>query len=195
MKTVSRKVWFGAAVCVGLLLVSTASAWYGGPWGRPYGSGAMTYERQNMMSDHGWAMRGLSEMFEGRRAFNREEAVRLARELEAGLGDQLIRNYAPGTWVAGSRTAPWTWRHFGAFKGYAVGAEQSAARLADALEKEPTTEEIQQEGVWMTSPPRRGIGRWHHLRDDRVSLDAIREYSQLNATCHSCHGLFRGGRW
>lgn len=195
MKSMNRKIGWVVAVGVGLLLFSTASAWWvGDPWYRPYGSGAVTYERQNEMRRHGWSMQDLAAMFEGRRAFNRDEAVRLARELESGLGDEMLANFAPGTRVAGSRVAPWVWRDFGAFRGYATGSRQAAADLAEALENAPTGDEVQQQGAWMTSR-RPGHGCWAHLRDDRVSLQAIQAYSKLNANCHSCHMLFRGGRW
>lgn len=194
MKTAHRKRMTGiVAIGVGLLLMGTANAWYGSSWYRPYGSGAMTYERQNMMRGHGYVMRELSGMFEGRQVFDRDEAVRLARELEEGFGDNLLGNYAPDSWVAGSRTAPWTWRNFGAFKGYAEGARQSSARLAEALAKQPTGEEVQQEGVWI--PPGMRYDRWGQQRGGLISMPAIQEYSRLNATCHSCHMAFRARRW
>lgn len=195
MKKLSKKFWFGTAVAIGLLLVSSASAWWGGnPWYQRYGSGQATYERQNLMRHHGWSMQELSSMFEGRRAFDRDEAVRLARELEAGLGEAMLHNFSPGTRVAGSRVSPWVWRDFGAFRGYAIGAGQAAGRLAEALAEAPDSDEISQQGVWLTS--RRPVpGRFSHLRDDQVSMDAIRAYNQLDATCRSCHMGFRGYRW
>ena len=42
-----------AALAAGLLIPGTASAWYGDPWYRPYGSGAMVYKRLNMLHGHG----------------------------------------------------------------------------------------------------------------------------------------------
>ena len=195
MKTTDKRRFLGvAAVVAGLLFMGSASAWYGGPWYRPYASGAVTYERQNMMRGHGYTMQELATMFEGRRMFNRDEAVRLARELESGFGDNLIRNYPPGAVVAGSRTLPSTWNNFGAFKGYAEASKQSAARLAEALEKEPTAQDVQKQGVWVPGP-RMGYGDRRHRLEGLVSMEAIQEYSRLNATCHSCHMLFRGGRW
>jgi cytochrome c556 len=195
MKPTSKQIRWGVAIGVGLMLVSTAAAWWGGsPWYRPYGSGAVTYERQNDMRRHGWSMQDLASMFEGRRAFNREEAVRLARELEADLGDEMLANFAPGTRVAGSRVTPWLWRDFGAFRGYALGSKQAAAELAEALETAPTDDEIQSQGAWVTSR-RPGYARWSHLSDDMVSMQAIESYTRLNANCHSCHIMFRGYRW
>lgn len=195
MKAMSKNIWLGVTALIALTLVGTASAWwYGDPLYRPYGSGAVTYERQNVMREHGWAMQDMASMFEGRRAFNRDEAVRLARELEATLGDEMLKNFAPGTRVAGSRVTPWVWRDFGAFRGYAIGAQQAAADLASALEQAPTSDEVEQQGAWMTSR-RPAVGRFSHLSDDMVSMQAIQAYTRLNANCHSCHVMFRGWRW
>jgi len=195
MKAMSKKIWPGVTAVIALTLVGTASAWwYGDPLYRPYGSGAVTYERQNVMREHGWAMQDMASMFEGRRAFNRDEAVRLARELEATLGDEMLKNFAPGTRVAGSRVTPWVWRDFGAFRGYAVGAQQAASDLASALEQAPTSNEVEHQGAWMTSR-RPAVGRFGQLSDDVVSMQAIQAYTRLNANCHSCHAMFRGGRW
>ena len=195
MKSMSKRIWRAAAIGLGLVRVGTAGArWGGNPWYTPYGSGAVTYERQNDMRRHGWSMKDLASIFEGRRAFNREEAVRLARELEADLGDEMLKNFAPGTRVAGSRVTPWLWRDFGAFRGYALGSRKAASELADALETAPTGDEIQRQGAWLTSR-RPGYSRWSHLGDDMVSMDAIQAYTRLNANCHSCHMMFRGYRW
>jgi cytochrome c556 len=182
-----------AALGAGLLVAGTASAWYGDPWYRPYGSGAVTYERQNIMRRHDYTMRELADMLQGRRVLDRAEAARLARELEAGFGQNLIRNYPPGTVVAGSRTAPSTWRHFGAFRGYAEAAKQASARLAEALEQESTAQDVEQTASWV--PPRRmGFGPGRHRRADRVPMEVVQEFGRLNATCYSCHMLFRGPR-
>lgn len=195
MKAMSKNIWLGVAATVALMLVNNASAWwYGDSWYRPYGSGAVTYERQNVMRDHGWAMQDMASMFEGRRAFNRDEAIRLARKLEATLGDEMLKNFAPGTRVAGSRVTPWVWREFGAFRGYAIGARQAAEDLASALEQAPSSDEAEQQGAWMTSR-HPAMRRWSHLSDDLVSIQAIQAYTRLNANCHSCHTMFRGGRW
>lgn len=194
MKVTHRKRGLGAAALVaGVLVMGSASAWYGGPWYRPLGSGAMTYERQTLMREHGYAMDDLSRMFVGRRTFDRDEAIELAKELEAGFGSNLLKDFAPGAVVAGSRTAPWTWRNFGAFQGYTEAARRSAARLVKALETEPTAQTISREGVWVPGGGRAlaplGMG------DGAIPLEAVREYSRLNATCYSCHMLFRGLRW
>ena len=194
MRNTDRKRLFGiAALGAGLLVLGTAGAWYGDPLYRPYGSGAVTYERQNMMRKHAYAMGQLADMLQGRHLLNRDEAVRLARDLEAGFGDSLIKNFPPGTVVAGSRTAPRTWRYFGAFRNNAEAAKQAAARLAEALEKEPSVQDAQQLPVW--GPPRRmGYGGRGHRPVGLVSMEVIQEFDRLNATCNSCHMLFRGWR-
>lgn len=178
----------------GMLVSATAAAWYGAPWYRPYGSGAMVYERQTIMRKHGYAMEDLSRMFDGRGAFNRDEAIRLARDLEEGFSGELVANTAPGTLVAGSRTAPWTWRHFGAFQGYNEAARQSAARLAESLAESPTAADATDRGIWIPGgrPMHRRVGFGH---DGAIPLKAVEEYQRLHATCYSCHVQFRGLRW
>jgi cytochrome c556 len=195
MNVTNKTRWFGAAaLAAGLLMMGTASAWYGYPWYRPSGAGAMTYERQNMMRHHGHAMEDLSRMFGGRQAFNREEAVRLAKELEEGFGTKLLKNYAPGAVVAGSRTAPWTWRNFGTFQGYAEAARQSAERLIEALENESGDDAAASRAIWVPGG-RRAVGPLGFGRDGPIPLQAVQEHGRLNATCYSCHVHFRGVRW
>ena len=195
MKVTKRTRWFGAAAMVaGMLLMGTATAWYGGPWNRPYGAGAVTYERQNMMRDHGHAMEDLSRMFQGRRSFDREEAIRLAKELEAGFGTSLLKNFAPGAVVAGSRTAPWTWRNFNTFEGYSKAAGASATRLVGALEDVPDDEAAAEQAIWIPGGTR-VIGPLGFGRDGPIPLTVVQEHGRLNATCNACHFYFRGARW
>lgn len=195
MKVTKRTRWFGAAAMVaGMLLMGTATAWYGGPWYRSHGAGAVTYERQNMMRDHGHAMEDLSRMFQGRRSFDREEAIRLAKELEEGFGTPLLKNFAPGAVVAGSRTAPWTWRNFGAFEGYSKAASQSAARLVQALENESDDAASSDQTIWVPGGMR-VVGPLGFGRDGPMPLGAVQEHGRLNATCNACHFYFRGARW
>jgi hypothetical protein len=132
-------------------------------------------------------------MIEGRRTLNRDEAVRLARELEVGFGDALIQNFAPGTVVAGSRVVPWAWRDFGAFRGYAEAAKQASAGLAEALEAQPSAQDVQQVGVG--GPPRGwGYGPRGPRWADPVSIEVMQAFGRLDATCYSCHASFRGLR-
>jgi cytochrome c556 len=139
-------------------------------------------------------MEDLSRMFDGRRAFDRDEAIRLATELGDGFSGELVKSTPPGALVAGSRTAPWTWNNFGTFQGYNEAARQSVDRLVEALKREPGGASDPQGGVWMPGG-RRAMGPLGFGRDGAIPLEAVREYSRLHATCYSCHMLFRGGRW
>lgn len=192
MKTLLRaRTLAVAALLVGLFFAESAAAWYGVPWHRPFGAGEMTYERQNMMRGHGYVMTELAAMIEGRRLFNAQEAARLARELESGFGDELTRQFAPGAVVAGSRTAPWTWGHPGAFHGYSEAARQSAGELAAALEKtaEAGPPDVARRPPAVRPSPPAGP------RMPSMPAEAVQAYSRLNAACHSCHMAFRGPRW
>ena len=206
MKSFSRKVVTGLlGVGLGMAVVGTAHAWYGGPWaggpygGGPYGSSALTQDRQAMMRDHGRAMLDLDAMFDGRRMFNRVEATRLAREIESATGENLWRLYAPGSVTPGSRSMPWIWNNFDAFKGYAEGAKAAAGKLAEALEKRPTGRDLASGHAYL---PRGGfgpgygprMGRWGQ-RGGAINKEALEGFHTLTATCHSCHANFRGGRW
>jgi len=182
-----------ATLAAGLLAADAAGAWYGASWNRPYGSGAMTYDRQSMMRGHGYTMRSLAAMLDGRRSFDRDEAIHLASELRDGLGERLLNRYAPGTLVAGSRTAPWTWNHFGAFEAYARGAGQAADELATALAEAPDSGP-QAAGTVVPRQPY-GPGRWAGRHRDVIPPAVFQAYGRLNATCHACHGQFRGPRW
>lgn len=153
----------------------------------------MVYKRQDMMRSHGYDMTELAQMLDGRRAFNRAEATRLAREIEQGFGDDLLRQYAPGTVVAGTRTAPWTWGQPAQFKAMAERAQAAAKRLADELENEPSADQVREQGAWVTGG-RAGLGGWRRL-DGVLSVGAVRAYGQLRSTCTACHWQFRTGRW
>lgn len=244
MRGFSKKLLAGAAVLgigVGMLGVATAQAWWdpwggpygGGPYGGPYGgapyghgwgpqSGGMTADRQHLMKDHGTAMRRLVRMFQGRGMFDRREATKLAREVEAGGGENLWRLYAPGTTMPGSRTAPWVWKNFDKFKGYAEELKVNSGNLADALEKRPTAEDYGK-GVWV--PDQRnyggpwgggpwgggpwgggpwGGGPWGGgpgaqdgwgQRGGAISKEALDAFDALMETCNKCHSEFRTPRW
>ena len=221
MKSFGRKFVTGlVGVGLGMAAMGTAHAWWGGgPWGGygpygggpygggPYGSSAMTQDRQVVMRDHGRAMRDLDSMFDGRRTFDRVEATKLAREMESATGENLWRLYAPGSISSGSRSMPWIWNNFDAFKGYAEGAKAAAGKLAEALEKRPTGRDLATGHAYL---PRGGYGpgyggfgpgygrgygnRWGQ-RGGAIDKEALEAFNALTATCHSCHANFRGGRW
>ena len=198
-------------VTLGMAALGSANAWYGGPfygggpgyagpygagpYGSRYGSSAMTHDRQRLMRDHGRAMRDLEAMFEGRMMFDRTEATKLAREIEAGAGENMWRLYAPGSVAPGSRSAPNIWGNFETFKANAQAVKEAAGKVADALEKRPTGADYQR-GVWVP-PHSMGYGRggpWGQ-RGGAIAKEAVGEFNRLTVTCHACHGAFRGPRW
>ncbi len=235
MKQFSKRVRLGAIALglgVGLLGAAAAQAWWnpywggygGGPYGYGYGpygghgpgASGMTFDRQNMMREHGRGMRQLARMIDGRSMFDRRKATTLAREIESGAGENLWRLYAPGSFGLGSRTMPHTWGDFDTFKGHADQLKAAAANLADALEKRPTRENIQ-EGVWIPPNPANrhgygyghgGYGPWGYgggpyggverpwgQRGGGITKAALEALDDLKEACVNCHANYRGSRW
>lgn len=218
MKTTSgkRMVTGLAAVGVGLMVAGSALAQYwGGPWGGygphgygPWGHdrGAMAQDRQHLMSQHETTMRDLKRMFDGRRTFDRTEATKLAREIEAGAGENLWRLYAPGSQRPGSRSAPTVWGSFDTFKSHSEALKTAAADLAEALEARPTAQDWRQGQVWVPPMSARRHAPWggpygrglHDRWGDRggaMTREAVDAFNKLVDVCHRCHANFRFGRW
>ena len=192
----------GLVVC--MVTVSASYAWYDRPYRSSYGpSGqygpdAMKRDRQKLMRNHGHAMDELENIIEGRKRFDRLEATRLAREIEAGAGENMWRLYEPASVAApGSRAAPPIWGNFETFKANANALKLTAGALADELEKRPTQTDFYQEGVWV--PPRSsGLGNLWGQRGGDMTHEAIAEYVRLGRICTVCHLNFRTsrrGRW
>ena len=196
MKTPNRKLLAASvAAVIGISTIGTASAWYYAPsyYGQ-YGPNAMKQDRQQLMRDHGWAMRKLAAIIEGRKAFNRREATMLAHEVEAGAGENLWRLYSPSSVTApGSRAEPSVWTNFETFKANAYNMKESAGRLADLLAKRPT-EEDRKSGIWYPESSSSWGNRWGE-RDGGIVKEAIVEYMRLNSICNACHKGYRGSTW
>ena len=193
----------GVGICIAA--AGAAQAWYDGPhrgyYGPSYygehGPQAMKRDRQKLMRNHGMAMEELESVIEGRKRFDRLEATKLAREIEAGAGENMWRLYEPASVATtGSRTAAPIWGNFDTFKANANALKQTAGSLADELEKRPTVTDVQ-EGVWV--PPRSsGYGNLWGQRDGDMTREAIAEYIRLGRICTVCHLNFRTsryGRW
>jgi len=173
--------------------------WGGGPWSEPgfpssgYG-GALdrTHERQSAMLDHKAAMQAVARMLSGRRSFDRAEAVGLARQIEASAGDNLTRSFAPGDWrrspLSRARIAPGDME---TFKANADALKQAAGELADALEQQPSAEDVRAGRAW--SPNWRMGGPYSGWGNEggAVTPEAFAAYRRLQATCYSCHANFR----
>lgn len=212
MKSIKLRILLGAAVFGGALTFGTgASAYWGGPWGvgpwggtpySPYGAYGgrdLTHERQADMRDHQSAMRDVGRMLSGRRPFDRAEATRLAREIEASAGENLWRLFRPGDWREGSRSTSIIWGNMDTFKSHAEALKAAAGNLADELEKRPSSEDYAEGGAvvpdwrgrygatpWEGGPH----GRWGN-RGGAVTRDVYDAYLKLQDTCDGCHRNFR----
>jgi len=194
MKRFHKKIGaglLGVGLCMAFL--SAAHAWYG-PYGPSYygqyGPNAMKRDRQKLMRGHAQAMDDLAAIIEGRKRFDRLKATKLAREIEAGAGENMWRLYAPDSVAApGSRTAPPIWGNFETFKANANALKETAGGLADELEKRPTDKDYQ-EGVWIP-PYSSGLGNRWGQRGGDMTQAAIAEYIRLERVCAVCHLDFR----
>lgn len=179
--------------------------WGGGAWPErsyPYsGYGAArdrTHQRQSAMRDHKAAMQAVARMLSGRRAFDRAEAIRLAREIEESAGENLVRSFSPGDW----RRSPLSRARIGndmeTFKANADALKQAAGELADELEKQPTPEDMRAGRAWSPNWRRSSWGRgmagpyspWRN-EGGAVTRGAFDAYNKLRATCYNCHANFR----
>ncbi|MBF0130756.1 MAG: cytochrome c, partial [Alphaproteobacteria bacterium] len=155
--------------------------------------------RKNLMRDHGSAMRRLSLMFDGRGGFDRREATKLARTVEAGAGENLWRLYAPGSVAPGSRATPWMWEDFDSFKNNAEALKTAAGDLADALEKRPTADDYAEGRAWVPAYPHGLRGPWDNgewgADGGGLTRDALDRFDTLADTCTACHVNYRFPRW
>ena len=195
MKMLNKKLAAGlVGLGLGLASISAVNAWYGPSYHGDYGPQSMKRDRQQLMRNHGHAMDDLEAMIDGRRRFDRLEATKLAREIEAGAGENMWRLYPPASVAApGSRTAPPIWGNFETFKANANALKQTAGALADHLEKRPGPADVQ-EGVWV---PRRspGFGNVWGREGGDITHEAIAEYIRLGRICTVCHLNFRTSRY
>jgi cytochrome c556 len=145
----------------------------------------MRQKRQRQMSNHGDAMEELGDMIYGRYRFEREEAIELARQIEAAAGPALIRNFHPGAIATdGSHTTPAFWGNEATFKANADGLKAAAGALADELEKG-----LVQEGAGTTD----GARGWRYEKP--VSPEVRNSFNRVANTCRACHATFRGPEW
>jgi cytochrome c556 len=145
----------------------------------------MRQKRQRQMSNHGDAMEELGDMIYGRYRFEREEAIELARQIEAAAGPALIRNFHPGAIATdGSHTTPAFWGNEATFKANADALKAAAGALADELEKG-----LEEEGAGTTD----GARGWRYEKP--VSPEVRNRFKQVANTCRACHATFRGPEW
>lgn len=175
--------------------------WGGGPWsepGYPYGGYGQSldrmHERQREMRDHRAAMQSVARMLSGQRNFDRAKAIGLAREIEASAGENMARLFKPGDWQRSPLTRARIGDEMETFKANADALKQAAGELADALEKQPSAEDVSAGRAWS---PDWGMGgphsRWRNERR-AVTQQVFDAYTKLRATCHGCHANFRSAR-
>jgi len=185
---------------------------WGGPWGAPwegpsYGPGSFpyrgynqaidrTHERQREMNDHRNAMRAVLRMLSGRRNFDRAEAVRLVREIEASAGESLTKLFKTGD----RQRSPLSRARVDdmkAFKAKADALKEAAGALADELEKQPSAEDVRTGQAFspelLRSSRRRTANPFSRGRSEgeAVSTGVLDAYSRLVDTCSGCHADFR----
>lgn len=171
------------------------------PWGSPppyylpprldsYDRSMMRLGRQRQMNRHSDAMDELGDMIYGRYRFERVEALELARQIEAGAGNALMRNFHPGAIATdGSHTTPAFWGNEATFKANAEALQAAAKTLADELEKglqtAEETDEAAQEGRYQR--------RWRD--EEPVPPEVRKKFNQVANACRACHATFRGPEW
>jgi cytochrome c556 len=171
------------------------------PWGAPppyylpprldsYDRSMMRLGRQRQMGRHSDAMDELGDMIYGRYRFERAEALELARQIEAGAGNALMRNFHPGAIATdGSHTTPAFWGNEATFKANADALQAAARALADELEKGLETAQEVDESA-QTSRYNR---RWRD--DEPVPPEVRKKFNQVSNACRACHATFRGPEW
>ncbi|GAB6053482.1 hypothetical protein JCM17960_23020 [Magnetospira thiophila] len=218
-----------ATLGMGALLAGSAQAQYwGAPWGGPgYGYGPsgpgygyrgpaqppsreasrLTHERQNLMRDHSDQMRQLKLILDGQRHIDRREATKMAREVEAGAGENLWSLYKPGSLTRQSRSLPLIWEKFDDFKAFAENLKVRAGDLADKLAERPSPEEAKTGTAyrprdprtmgppWRPQPPRpvrptRDI-REETFTEETFTEETVEAFGNLIRACTQCHETFR----
>jgi hypothetical protein len=144
------------------------------------------------MQDHKAAMQSVARMLSGRRTFDRAEAIALARAIEASAGENLTRLFKAGD----GQRSPLSRARIGGddmetFKANAEALKQAAGELADALERQPSAEDIRGGRAW--SPNWRWGVPYSRGRNEggAVTPEVFDAYTKLQATCYGCHANFR----
>jgi cytochrome c556 len=206
----------GAAVLGGMMAIGTsANAYWGGPrtapWsgsgypggGYPQGFDRM-HQRQTTMQNHKSAMHAVGRMLAGQRNFDRAEAIRLARAIQASAGEDMMNMFKPGDQRGNPLSRAMIGENMAAFGAQAEAMEQAAGDLADALETQPSPEDIWAGRAWSADWYRSRGNRGRRgpygayggpdYDNDAVTMEALGAYNRLRATCHGCHAGFRSPR-
>lgn len=151
----------------------------------------MVDNRQAMMGRRHNAMQELGSMLYGRNGFDRAEAIKMARHIEATSGQNLTTDFHPGAIATyNSRTNLSLWGNQEAFRANALVLQQMAKALAEEFEKQPTAE---QGAVYL--PQRRDRFSQQSTEKVAVSADVWKKFNDLSNVCNSCHRGFRSYNW
>ncbi len=207
----------GAAFVGGTMVIAAGAQAYwgspgGGPWAEPGWRGGPGFEpafpgsrysrnldrmhtRQSTMLDHRDAMQSLGRMLSGRRAFDRAEAIGMARQIEASAGENLTRLFKSGDWRGNPLSRARVGDNMDVFKAHAEALKTAAGELADALEKQPGAEDVRASRAWSPNWTRRGRYRsFWGSRDVMPTKPVYDAYIKLRASCDGCHVNFRTSR-
>lgn len=152
----------------------------------------MVDNRQSQMGQRYEAMNALGAMLYGRSDFDRAEAIKIARRIEATSGHALNDNFHPGAIATySSRTTLALWGNQDAFRANAFTLQQAARALALEFEKQPTSEE----GAVML--PASTDDQYGEPSAEKVAVSSgvWEKFNALSNVCYSCHRGFRGYDW
>ena len=208
----NKVVILSIVAAAGIAVASSALAQWNMPWGGgPGGPGFMagqgqqqpqqqTQARRTQMTGHGHNMDELEKLFDGRLNFNRDRALRIAREIEAGAGENLWKQFQTGTHGLNSRVMPRILSDFETFQAYAETLKHNAGVLVEALQRNPTPVDVYRGGAYVPrgsygTPYRRGpYGQAQRPDFGAVDMKAMQAYAGMVATCNICHMVYRDWR-
>jgi cytochrome c556 len=151
----------------------------------------MVDNRQLQMGMRQNSMNALGRMLYGRSDFDRAEAIKHARRIEASSGQVLTDNFHPGAIATyDSSTTLALWGNQEAFKASALALQSAAKSLAEEFEKQPGEEEG---AVYLPQ----NTDRYGQPGKERVAVSPAvwEKFNALNSVCASCHRGFRGYNW
>lgn len=171
------------------------------PWVAP--NGMMFYprlpyfERQEMVDRRHYqmnrrfnAMNELGDMLYGKGGFDRTEAIKIARLIEATSGHALTRDFHPGSIATyDSRTTLALWSSQDVFLANAQALQAAAKALAEELAKKPT----EKEGAVMLPKRSNQYGK-PSTEKVAVSPAVWEKFNEVQNVCDHCHRSYRGFR-
>ncbi len=116
-----------ALICVGFVSLSAVAFAHNGATG-------IVKERMDGMSAMGKALKSMSEMVKGKRAYDADAMRRLAVQIKSHSGDQMLRLFPEGEVQPASEATPKIWTDWERFSELAINLETVAQSLVDTAE-------------------------------------------------------------